>query len=96
MTFSLETLRDCLWCQFGIAAERVYLHTLLVEDLRLTEDNVKAVVDTLTQRAGITFPVDKVQQLTDVFDLMVYVLLRSLEESEATHAGAIQTGPLAR
>lgn len=82
MTFSIHPLREFLWHQFGISPKRVCLDAHLQDDLNLTEDNVKAIIWHLFRQVAIDPPIDKVQQLTDVFDLMVYVVLRSLELEE--------------
>lgn len=85
MTLSIDTLRDYLWYRFGIVPERVWLSTQLRAELYLTDEEIKAIVGYLMKSAGITFSVDTIHQLTDVFDLLVYVLLRSVEETALTY-----------
>ena len=94
MTFSFNTLRDYLWYQFGIAPETIRLDTHFRQDLHLTDTDIKSILRHVSYSMGVRFPIDTVQHLTDVFDLMVYVLLRSLEESDTANYFGEPDGPI--
>ncbi len=82
MTISLSNVQQHLFDQFDIPPERVGWETNFRDDLSLTESDIKSLIRHLTAKTGIVFPNDPVHQLTDVFDLMVYVLLRSTEYTD--------------
>lgn len=79
MLFNSYALQQFLRNQFGILPERVWWDTDLRQDLHLTDGEIRAVLTYLTRETGTAFPIDTVEHLTNVFDLMVYAFLRSTE-----------------
>lgn len=82
MTFSLSDLHDYLLNEFGILPERVGPETHFRRDLHLAEAEITTVVSHVCKRAGLSDSADIGRNLTDVLDLMVYVLLRSTESTD--------------
>lgn len=83
MTFSIRTLRRILHKQTGIAPWRVKISSDFRLDLGLTDWQIEQVLVDITRLTGLTFPPDTGQHLTDVFDLLIHVVLR-LPETDAT------------
>lgn len=77
MAFSLGDLRDYLFDKFGILPDQVQWDTDFRVDLHLTNNEIRAIVCTASAWADIQAPIETARNLTNVFDLMIYVLLHS-------------------
>ena len=80
--FSLRNVQQHLFEQFDIPPELVGWETNFRDDLSLTGSDLQALIRYLTAKTGIVFPTNPVHHPSDVFDLMVYVLLRSTEYTD--------------
>ncbi|GAB4044392.1 hypothetical protein [Spirosoma litoris] len=80
MVFSLPVLQHYLLTKHGILPERVEWSTRLRQDLRLTDADVQRLLNNIVSLRNVSISVNTTRNLTDVFDLMVFVLLRSMEE----------------
>ncbi|WP_148289616.1 hypothetical protein [Fibrella aestuarina] len=85
MTFTIRTLRHILHRQAGLAPWHVHLFSDFRRDLGLTDAEIGLVLDEIGQLTGLTFPVDTAKHLTDVFDLLIHVILRLPETYDAEH-----------
>jgi len=83
MTFSIQTIRCILYRQTGIAPWRVNIFSDFRQDLALTDWQIEQVLDDIALVTGLTFPADTAQHLTDVFDLLIHVILRLPETYDA-------------
>ncbi|XAZ81864.1 hypothetical protein A6C57_27100 (plasmid) [Fibrella sp. ES10-3-2-2] len=82
-TFSIRTLRRILHKRTGTAPWRVKLFSDLRRDLGLTDWQLEQVLADIALVTGLTFPADTAQHLTDVFDLLIHVILRLPEAYDA-------------
>lgn len=74
MNFDIVPLRQFLWRRFRIHPERVWLETLLVEDLHLhVLDRIELLVF-MERRYGVAFPDYNLSRFEMVFDLVLYVV----------------------
>ncbi|QMW04727.1 hypothetical protein [Spirosoma foliorum] len=80
MVFSLPVLQHYLLTKHGILPERVDWSARLRQDLRLTDADVLRLLNDIISLRNVSISVNTTRHLTDVFDLMVFVLLRSMEE----------------
>lgn len=85
MTFSLRTLRRILHRQTGIAPWRVKIFSDFRDDLGLTDRQIEQALADITLITGLTFPDDTAAYLTDVFDLLIHVILRLPETYDADY-----------
>lgn len=83
MTFSIRTLRRILHRQTGISPWRVKLFSDFRRDLGLADWQIEQVLVDIALVTGLTFPADTAQHLTDVFDLLIHVILRLPETCDA-------------
>lgn len=77
MKFNLAILRHYLLNKEGILPERVTLETNFKTQLRLSDEAVKSMLAFVSKLTGVIFPRDASYYLTDVFDLMIHVMIRS-------------------
>lgn len=84
MPFSIKTLRTILQTCFGIAPWTVGLDTDLRQHLHLTDSGIRQLLTLITSHTGLTFASDTAQHLTDVFDLMVHIIIRLHEDYDTT------------
>ncbi len=82
MTISLSSIQQHLFDPFGIPPDQVGWETNFWDDLSLTGSDIQALIRHLTTKTGIVFPNDPAHQLSNMFDLMVYVLMRSPEYTD--------------
>jgi hypothetical protein len=80
MGFSLSVLQHYLLSKHGIVSERVQWDTQLRQDLRLTDADVQGLLNDVVSLIDVPISADITRNQTDVFDLMVFVLLHSMEE----------------
>ncbi|WP_229370383.1 hypothetical protein [Fibrivirga algicola] len=85
MTFNIRTLRRILHRHAGLAPWRVNLLSDFREDLHLTDSQIDLTLAEISQLTGLSFPADTAQHLTDVFDLLIHVILRLPETQEADY-----------
>lgn len=83
MTFSIRTLRRILYRQTGLAPWRVKIFSDFRRDLGLTDWQIEHVLVDVALLTGLTFPSDTAEHLTDVFDLLIHVILRLPETYDA-------------
>lgn len=83
MTFSIQTLRRILHQQTGLAPWRVRIFSDFRRDLGLTDEQIEQVLAEITELTGLSFPADTARHLTDVFDLLIHVVLRLPEIDDA-------------
>lgn len=76
MLFNLSILRDYLLDQHQIPSYRVRLNADFRKDLQLSELDIDQLIRMVTQRTQISFHEEQIKHLTDVFDLLVHVILR--------------------
>ena len=79
MKFNLNILRSHLFIQMGILPERVALEANFRTDLGMSEDQIKMMLSVVTLQTGVGFSKDSVFYLTDVFDLIIHMMLRSVD-----------------
>ena len=76
MKFNLNILRSHLFIQMGILPERVILEATFSSDLEMSEDQIIIMLAFVTWQTGVAFSKDSVFCLTDVFDLIIHMMLR--------------------
>ncbi|WP_229374874.1 hypothetical protein [Fibrella rubiginis] len=76
MTFSIQTLRRILHKKTGLAPWQVNIFSDFRRDLGLTDWQIELVLVDISLITGLSFPPDTTQHLTDVFDLLIHVILR--------------------
>ncbi|TDE13252.1 hypothetical protein [Dyadobacter psychrotolerans] len=79
MKFNLSTLRYHLFIQQGILPERVSLETNFKVDLNMSDNQIRRMLGFVQAQTGVNFPKDIVLYLTDVFDLMIHIMIRAVE-----------------
>lgn len=79
MKFNLDILKHHLLIQYGIPPERVNLETNFTADLKMSDIQIKRMLGFLQGYIGIIFPGDATFYLTDVFDLIIHMMLRAVE-----------------
>lgn len=77
MAFNLISLQEYLLDRFRIPPGWVWLDTCFRQDLSLSESDMKQLASFVRQQTGLDFPERTVRSMTDVFDLLVYVLLQT-------------------
>ncbi|WP_138994248.1 hypothetical protein [Larkinella sp. C7] len=77
MSILFVFLQQYLLIHFGIRPELVGLDTNFRHDLNLSEEAIEKLLATVGAMTGTTLPADGALYLTDVFDLLIHVLLRS-------------------
>lgn len=79
MKFNVDTLRHYLLIQQGILPERVKLETSFKGQLGMSDEKVKSMLAFVSSYTGVVFPRDASHYLSDVFDLLIHVMIRSDE-----------------
>lgn len=79
MKFNVDILRQYLFIQQGILPERVKLEANFKMQLGMSDRKVKAMLAFVSSYTGVVFPSDASYYLSDVFDLLIHVMIRSDE-----------------
>ena len=79
MKFNLNILKYHLFIQQGIPPERVNLETNFKADLKMSDNQIKRMLGFVQGQTGIIFPGDATFYLTDVFDLVIHMMIRAVE-----------------
>jgi hypothetical protein len=79
MKFNLDMLKNHLFIQQGIPPERVNLETNFKVDLSMSDNQIRKMLGFVQGQTGIIFPNDATFYLTDVFDLMIHLMIRAVE-----------------
>lgn len=79
MKFNLNILRYHLFIQQGILPERVTLEADFKGDLNMSDEQIMLMLRFVHKETGVTFLKDSGFYLTDVFDLIIHMMVRSVE-----------------
>lgn len=79
MKFDLISLQKYLLQQFRIPPGWVWLDTRFRQDLDLSDSEMRQLTNYVSQQTGLDISAGMTANLTDVFDLLVHVLLRTDE-----------------
>ncbi|WP_020603561.1 hypothetical protein [Spirosoma spitsbergense] len=95
MAFNLVSLQQYLLDRFRIPPGWVWLDTCFRQDLSLSESDMKQLLGFVSQQTGLAFPERTVRDISDVFDLLVHVLLQTetTEMSSAYFDSLVFMGP---
>ena len=85
MSFGILTLQFILHSCFGIVPDAVNLETDFRRHLHLTDAEIGRVLSEITKRTGLPFTSDTAEHLTDVFDLLIHVILRLHEQCDTDY-----------
>lgn len=85
MLFNLSILREYLLSRHQIPSYRVQLNADFRKDLQLSELDINQLIRMITQQTGIPFHEEQIKHLTDVFDLLVHVILRLPEGCDSEY-----------
>ncbi|GLU54383.1 hypothetical protein [Dyadobacter frigoris] len=89
MKFNLETLQHYLFINQGVPPENVTLETEFRSHLHMSVEDIRKMLGFITEKTGVTFSSDSDYYLTDVFELLIHLMIRSInvEISEEFFAG---------
>jgi hypothetical protein len=79
MKFNLDTLKHHLLIRYGIPPERVTPKTNFKTDLKMSDIQIKRILGFVQGQTGVIFAGDATAYLTDVFDLIILMMIRAVE-----------------
>lgn len=79
MKFNLDILRHYLLVKQGVLPENVTLETEFTKHLRMSYEDIRQMLCFVTKRTGVKFSSDSYYYLSDVFELVIHMMVRSVE-----------------
>lgn len=79
MKFNLDILRQYLLTDHGVLPEHVSLETEFRKNLHMSYEDTRRMLGFITRKTGVNFSSDSYYYLTDVFELLIHLMIRSVE-----------------
>lgn len=79
MKFNIDMLRQYLLIDQGVLPEQVTPETEFMNHLHMSCEDIRRMLVFITNNTGVTFSVDSDYYLTDVFELLIHMMVRSVE-----------------